>query len=164
MLFWGREIPFSIIRTQFSTPFSGLKRRARSCAVRLISCELSISATFWTKISLLSFFKGIGLGEHPIWKDRWPQKCWSPIGKITGHERNGIPARRHSAMVPIPPWCITALTLGNNLSYGAASIILIAGIPCRRVVSSNPQPFTTSTLTACVLQYGQGKWLSIVSR
>ena len=59
----------------------------------------------------------------------------------------GLPARRHCAVVPTPPWCTTSAARGNSAEKGAYSATQIdSGSACRgRFRSSVPISSTART-------------------
>ena len=70
------------------------------------------------------------------------QKNWSTaFGKMI----DGTPARRPSAVVPAPPWCMTALTRGKSHAWEASSMKHIRGESCAgRKGPASPPVCTTA--------------------
>ena len=65
------------------------------------------------RMSTVSCAMGHGAQPAPERRTISPQKNWSPK---KGQTRVGFAALSPAAVVPAPPWCTTAATLGSNQS------------------------------------------------
>mmetsp|Transcript_27890 Transcript_27890/g.66412 ORF Transcript_27890/g.66412 Transcript_27890/m.66412 type:complete len:216 (-) Transcript_27890:732-1379(-) len=86
------------------TPPSAFILAARAIADSFISAFVSVFS-FSTSISTVKSFTGQGFGPTPARRTTSPHMNWSPK---KGQTNVGRPYRSPAAVVPAPPWCITA--------------------------------------------------------